>query len=352
MRIRLRKIILCVILFMCSDQAAHAGTQGHYYPGVMGIRDIILPPKGYYALFYDPIYYSNDFSNANGNSLHNYSASTSETKAINVRGHQIPVSITAGVSADIDTSMMFTMQDLLLMWSTGWKFLGADYGAMIVPSMGYVDVDINVKADANATISVGSLSKTVSKDGSVNIESSMYGFGDMLTVPVMLDWRGKNYDVGLYYGFYAPTGAYSEDRIANVGMGFWTQQFQAFGAYYFDAERKTAATVVATYNLNSKIYDKDLTPGQSMTLEYGLGHYVNDRVEIGAYGYHQWQISADAGSAAKQKNVLYQIHGIGGQISGWIIKDKLNITGKCIAEYYGVDRYRGVLGTVNVIWVF
>ncbi len=63
---------------------AQAGTLGHYYPGVMGMRDIILPPKGLYALYYDPIYYSNDLKNANGNSHNGYSMSAAETKHINV----------------------------------------------------------------------------------------------------------------------------------------------------------------------------------------------------------------------------------------------------------------------------
>jgi hypothetical protein len=180
----------------------------------------------------------------------------------------------------------------------------------------------------------------------------MYGFADLLVQPVMLDWRGKNYDLGFNYGFFAPTGAYSEDRMANVGMGFWTQQFQAWGAYYFDKNKQTAAFLVGTYNLNSRMYDQDLTPGQSMTVEYGLDHYFNDRVALGISGYDQWQISADAGTAAKQKNVFYQIHGIGGQLTGWIIKEKMSVTGKCIAEYYGVDHFRGILATANIIWVF
>ena len=352
MTIKWRKIILLVILLASLNQAAHAGTQGHYYPGVMGIRDIILPPKGVYALYYDPIYYSNDLMNANGNKLSNYSTSVSETKYINVNGHDLPVRLSAGLSADINASMMFTTEQLLLIWATGWKVLGADLGMLIAPSLGYVSIDVEAKAHETGTISVGDYSRTVSKDQTVKVKSSKYGFGDMLVMPVMLDWRGKNYDLGLYYGFWAPTGAYSENRIANVGMGFWSQQFQAFGAYYFDDDRKTALIMTGTYNLNSKKYDQDIAPGQSMTLEYALSHYLTDRVEIGVCGYNQWQISPDTGSAAKNKDVFYQINGIGGQIGGWVIKDKLSITTKCIYEYYGVDRFKGILATANVIWVF
>ncbi len=353
MTIRWQKILLfSVVLFVYMCQAAHAGTQGHYYPGVTGMRDIILPPKGVYAIYYDPVYYSNDLRNANGNQLSNYSMSVSETKNLNVYGHDLPVKLSAGLSADINASMMFATQQLLLLWTTPWKVLGADLGMFIAPSLGYVSIDAEVKAHATGTVSIGDISRTVTKDATVKVKSDIYGFGDMLVQPVMLDWRGKRYDLGLYYGFWAPTGAYSENRIANVGMGFWSQQFQAFGAYYFDDHRTTALILTGTYNLNSKKYDQDLTPGQSMTLEYALSHYLTDRVEVGVCGYDQWQISPDTGSAAKSKSVFYQIHGIGGQVGGWVIKDKMSITTKCIYEYYGVDRFKGILATANVIWVF
>ena len=346
------KIIFFALAALIVAQYAWAGTLGHYYPGVMGMRDIILPPKGFYAIYYDPIYYSNDLRNANGNKLSNFSTSVSETKHFNVYGHDIPVRLSANLSADIDASMMFTTEQLLLLWTTPWKFLGADYGMLIAPSMGYVGIEMKAKAHETGTISIGDFSKTVTKDETIKVKSEMYGFGDLFVQPVMFDWRGKHYDVGLYYGFWAPTGAYSENRIANVGMGFWSQQFQAFGAWYFDEYRKTALIMTGTYNLNSSKYDADVAPGQSMTLEYALSHYITDRVEVGVYGYDQWQISSDTGSAATNKDVFYQIHGIGGQAGGWIIKEKLNLTMKCAYEYYGVGRFSGVLGTVNLIWVF
>lgn len=349
-RLKVSLLSLCIIIV--SAQYAFAGTLGHYYPGVMGMRDIILPPRGAYALYYDPVYYSSDLRNANGNSLTNYSMSGSETKHYNIYGHDLPVKLSYGLSADIDTSMMFTTQQLLFIWVPGWKFLGADYGMTVSPAMGYVSVNAEVKAHATGTVTVGDISRTVTANQTITVKSDKYGFADLLVMPVMLDWRGKRYDAGLYYGFWAPTGAYSENRIANVGMGFWTQQLQAFGAYYFDDYRKTALIMTGTYNFNSSKYDQDVAPGQSMTLEYALSHYLTDRVEIGVCGYDQWQVSPDTGSAAKNKDVFYQIHAVGGQISGWVIKEKLNITTKCYYEYYGVGRFRGILGTINAIWVF
>lgn len=248
--------------------------------------------------------------------------------------------------------MRFTTQQLLLTWVPGWKFLGADYAMILAPSLGYVSLKAKIRARETGTITVGTFTHTVTANQELRLKSDDYGFGDMLVQPVMLTWRGKHYDTGIYYGCFTPTGSYKESRAANIGMGFWTQQYQAYGAYYFDEERKTALITTVTYDLNSKRYAQNLTPGQSMTLEYALSHFVGRRVEVGACGYDQWQISRDRGKAARNTDVFYQVHAVGGQLTGWILKEKLSLTVKCYYEYYGVDRFRGVLGTANLVYVF
>ncbi len=346
------KVPFFVLVMFFAIQSAHAGTLGHYYPGVLGMRDIITPPKGFYALYYNPIYGSNDLRDAHGKEISHFSKSGSETRYLNVEGQQIPVTLSGNLSADVSTAMVFTTQQILLTWVPGWKFLGADYAMILAPSLGYVSLKAKLRAHETGTIKIGDTTHTVTAHQEVKLKSDDYGFGDLFVQPVMLTWRGKNFDTGIYYGFFAPTGSYSESRAANVGMAFWTQQFQAYGAYYFDAHRKTALITTVTYNLNSKRYSQDLTPGQSMTLEYALSHYMNSRVEVGLCGYDQWQISSDTGTAARNKNAFYQIHAVGGQFTGWIVKEKLSFTAKCYYEYYGVDRFKGILGTANLIYVF
>jgi hypothetical protein len=347
-----RKILVFTLAIFLAVQSTYAGTIGHYYPGVLGMRDIIMPPKGFFALYYNPVYGSNGVRDAHGKELSHFSKSETATRFINVQGQTVPVTLSANLSADISTAMRFTTEQILLTWVPGWKFLGADYAMILAPSLGYVSLKAKIKARESGTITVGDTTHTVTANQEVKLKSDDYGFGDMLVQPVMLTWRGKHFDTGVYYGFFAPTGSYSDKRAANVGMGFWTQQFQAYGAYYFDKERKTALITTVTYNLNSKRYSQDLTPGQSMTLEYALSHYMNSRIEVGVCGYDQWQISRDTGKAARNTNVFYQIHAIGGQVTGWIVKEKLSLTTKCYYEYYGVDRFKGILGTANLIYVF
>jgi len=347
-----KKALLSAVLVSLSMVSAYAGTQGHYYPGVMGVRDAVLPPKGFYTIVYAPYYFSNDYQNANGNSFSTFSDTRSRTEHIDIRGHQIPITITGNINADLDISSNFAIQQVMLLWSSGWQVLGADFGMMIAPSEGYVDIDVRAKANGTGTLSIGDYSRSITREENLKLRSQSYGFGDLLVSPLMLDWRTASSDLGFYYSFVAPTGAYAEDRLANVGMGFWTHQFQGAFAYYFNKNRSTAATITATYDLNSSIYDKDLTPGQSITIEYGLDQYFTERASLGVTAYDQWQISADSGSAAKNKDVFYQIHGVGAQACAWIIAKRLCFTGKFICEYYGVDRFRGYLATGNLTMVF
>ena len=107
-----------------------------------------------------------------------------------------------------------------------------------------------------------------------------------------------------------------------------------------------------TWEWHSKKIDKDVTPGQNITIEYGIGQYVHERVELGVSGYHQWQVTEDSGSDAVNKDDKDRISGVAGQATWWAIKDKCSITGKFVHEYNAKDRLQGQFGQFNVTWIF
>jgi len=101
----------------------------------------------------------------------------------------------------------------------------------------------------------------------------------MLVIPVGLSWELERTDLSFFYGFVAPTGTYETGSDANLGLGFWTRQFQGFG-YLYPAEGKSTAIMLGlTYELNSKIKDADLTPGNRFSLEWGISQYFSDQFE-------------------------------------------------------------------------
>jgi hypothetical protein len=107
-----------------------------------------------------------------------------------------------------------------------------------------------------------------------------------------------------------------------------------------------------TWEWHSKNIDKDVTPGQNVTIEYGIGQYLHERFEIGVHGYHQWQVTEDKGDDAVNEDIEDMVSGIAGQITFWPIKEKLALVGKYVQEYGVEDRLEGQYGQFNVLWVF
>lgn len=351
-------ILILTLLLVALSPVSFAGNQGHYYPGVTAIRDVVQPPKGVYFAQYDPYYHAGVFKDANGNDLDHISKSGSLTQNINIGGPlgggiNVPVTLSGTFDVDIDTQVDMVIQQPSFLWSTGLKILGFNHATLLAVPFGYTRIDIKAQADAAGTISLGNiLNRAVTASQTVEIKDDKYGMGDLYFVPVWLAKTGKRYDAGVNYGFFAPTGAYDEGDIANVGFGFWTHQWQANGVYYLNDIKATGLMLNTTYELHSYNYQKDVRPGQNFTLEYGLSQYLHERVEIGVASSHQWQISEDAGEQAVNKGVKDRINAVGGQLTLWPMKGKLMVVGKCNWEYGGVDRPEGLMSSVNITWIF
>ncbi len=369
MKIRILLFLVIAINLIFSPGNVFGGEQGHYLAGVMGVRDLDQPPKGVYFAVYDLYYHAGEYQDSSGNELDSISLARSVggsvTREINlIGGRSIPVTLrgsaTANLDVDLDIQLDMILHQPSVVWATGLKILGADHAVLVGVPFGYVDIDVEgnavLRASATGTLEIGGISRSISLAGtaqrSFEIEDNKYGFGDMLVQPVWLQWSDyKNYSVGTTYSFYAPTGAYDEGDIANVGMGFWTHQWQAYG-YYYLLGGATAFHYRTTYELHSYKYDKDVRPGQNMTIEYGLSQYLHERFAVGVLGYHGWQITDDHGSAALNKSEHDRYNGIGGEINFWPVKGKLLVTGRVSTEYNNKDRFEGILAAFNITWAF
>jgi hypothetical protein len=204
-----------------------------------------------------------------------------------------------------------------LIWVSPWNFAGVKYGAYIAPSF----------ANANPSAAISS------EFGSGrNASTSQFNVGDLFVEPVWLGLTRSNWDFALGYGFYAPVGAYNTQTITlpvvgpitaaspnNIGLGFWTHQFQGAAYWYPWSDRRMAVMSALTYEINQKNQDFDVTPGQTITLNWGISQYLpltKDQkllLEVGPKGYDSWQVSHDTGSAASNPSVLDQVHAVGCQ---------------------------------------
>jgi hypothetical protein len=297
-----------------------AGELGHYVPGLLNIRDTILPPKGLYAAVYNYYYTADDFRDANGN------------KAGTVTG---PGGRTVTLDVDVDA---YSIAPAIL-WNPGFKILGAEYGVFAPIPFGGPSIQVHLASQTGAGIEA---------------DDSAFGLQDIYVQPLWLAWRWSQFDLMAGYGFTAPTGSFKQGDPDNLGLGFWTQQLQVAGALYF-LQKATAIVVAATYEFNSEKEDVDITPGQRFSLNYGVSQFLPlgpGLIELGILGYSQWQTTDDSGSAATNPSVHDQIHGIGAQVGYAVPQWRLSAAAKYLYQYYAEDRFRGQEFTLSIGYQF
>jgi hypothetical protein len=259
---------LSVAVQKATGQVVSPLQSGHYAPGVTNVRDMAQPPPGLFVIWYNLFISTDSYYDRDGNELN--------TLALSQIDPALP-----DVDFKVDLNAFATVPALF--WASSFSVLGGRYMVGISPNY----------TTANGTIvsEVGLVDTTITEVE----EGSVSGISDLFVVPAGLSWGFKQSDITLTYGFYAPTGKYTTGADDNVGLGFWTHQFQGYGYYYPFPSRATALMVGLTYELTSKIEDRDMNPGNRFTLEWGLSQYLSERFEVGVQGGHNWQISDDSG---------------------------------------------------------
>jgi len=313
----------------------HAGEIGHFNGAVMNIRDYVMPDPGWYTAIYNYFYMTDQLNNANGDAINSVIIKPSPGPAIKL-----------SVNVDVDLYALVPT----LIWVTDVKPLGIKYGALISPS--FVNANLNAEVDALR-----------GRGGSVAAGS--FGVGDLFVQPVWLGKSLPHWDFGFAYGFYAPVGKYNTGTVTlpivgpvrvenadNLSYGFWTHQFQGAVAWYPTTNKATALVAALTYETNGKKEDFDLTPGDNVTLNWGISQFLPLKkdmtlmLEVGPAGYDTWQITHDSGSAAT--NTLDQVHAAGGQLGLSYVPWLLSVNVHGFYEYSAEDRFQGGSFGVNV----
>ena len=266
----------------------------HYIPGVIGIRDAITPPPGVFLIWYNYGFTSNSFIDRDGNKVESI--------------------LPRGVPTDINTKLWATSP--LLAFSSKRTFLGARYIGGIAANYFVADGKITLAPSGVIRDTVPPLVK----------EGTLSGFSDMIVAPVFLSWAVGRFPEGpgdprdpfagmtddelfaatgmpprrrfnftLGYWFAAPTGRYEQGADDNLGLGFWTHAFQAFGYWYPLYHQALGVEAGLTFETHSNTKDTDLKTGNRLSLEYGASMWPKPWLELGVGGANNWQISDDTG---------------------------------------------------------
>ncbi len=287
--------------------SAPAFAQAHYLPGAFPLQnETTMAP-------YPGVYFSEVLANYNGN--------VDLSRSL-LRGRAV---------ANLDLNQNVFAACNVLMWQTGEKFLGADYGvSTIVPIQG---------------LSLGSSLELGLLSGQRN-RSSGLGLGDIYVSPLMLGWHGDNFDALFSYGIWAPTGRYSAGASDNIGRGFYTHMLQLGGSYYMDDERSWSLNAVGTFEASTN--NAVINPGNYFTLDWGIMKKLDENWKIGITGYNTRQITPVSGLPNLNPNFLNRADAIGAEVGVTIPEaNYLSMTLKFSHEYSHFARFGGNMASLT-----
>jgi hypothetical protein len=276
---------------------ADAQFTGHYPPGVEGVKGGTLPPPGVYLRNYNIGYWADD---------------------LEVGG--LPPSFDFEISA-----LVFAPR---LVWITNAKLFGGYYGADILIPFGFVDWEQGVKGAPGHS------------------DDDYFGLGDIFVEPVTISWHGDRFDAGVGYGFWAASGDFDRDRPPVFGKGFWSHMLTAGGTWYPDAGKKWSFSLLNRYEFHHEHEDFDITPGQTLTMEWGLSRAVTETVEVGIAGYYQQQTTDDDGPGAG--DVKDHVVALGPEVNVAIAKWGLFASLRYNHEFEAKDRPKGETFTLTL----
>lgn len=303
---------------------------GHFAPGVLNIRDFAMPQPGFYGVVYNYFYSTTRLNDANGNKI----------ESVHIQPGTGP-----GVDVDVDVDLNVYALAPTFIWVSKWKILGAKYGAYISPSFN------NTSLGASLAVTTGS---------GRSAHGSTFGVSDLFVQPIWLDWSKSHWDIAIGYGFCAPVGRYNTETVTlpvigdhtteasdNIGLGFWTNQFQGAASYYPWTDQRMAISTALTYEIHGNKKDFDVEPGQNLTLNWGISQYLplkKDQtllLEIGPAGYNSWQTGDDKGQDAKLPPTKDNAGAVGGQVGLTQVKWNASLNFHYFYEYESKDRFQG-----------
>lgn len=191
---------------------------------------------------------------------------------------QVP--LVGAVSAGMDVRFSYNNANLTYTWPAkagGWNFASA------------VDLPLQY-TDIRASL--------VTPRAGVNDSDRATQFADMMFTPVIAGYHfGEADHLALSLPFYAPTGAYDINRLANAGQNVWTVMptvaYTHFGA-------RSEFTAVAALEFYSRNDATDYKSGRLLRLDALWTAQVAPGWHVGAVAGWIHQVSDDEGGVAAQ----------------------------------------------------
>ncbi|MGQ9588983.1 MAG: SphA family protein [Planctomycetota bacterium] len=253
---------------------------GHYPIGVEGIKAGSVPPPGTYVRDYTVLYFSDDLPKGPPN-----------------------------------FDLLACVNAFRGIWITPLKVFGADYGLDFILPFGYTEVTAGP------------------------FDGASFSLGDLAFEPLVLSWHFPRADLAAGYALWIPGGSSSSRHPTKLGKGFWSNMFTAGATWYADEGRTWAASALARYELHTEHRDLGVTPGDTLSLEWGLSKTVCKRFDLGVVGYWQQQTTRDRGSGASA--VRDSVAGVGFEAAAAFPEKGIFTSFRYVCEVASRDRPQG-----------
>jgi hypothetical protein len=185
-----------------------------------------------------------------------------------------------------------------------------------------------------------------------DLADSAFRIGDINAEPFVIEWHQPGYDFGFVYGFFAPTAERNDAQPALPGKGYWTNYAGVAGTYYFDDDRTWSLSALSRYEMSGERRDTDITPGDNLSFEWGLGRNVEKVLDVGVSGYCSWQTTLDSGSDIDYVNTRDRVFGIGPELQYFSPTYKFAYHFRYWWEFEARDRSQGTIATITIVKPF
>ena len=248
------KTALCTSILLTLGALASTSAMavnGHYVPGVEGIKGASVPPPGTYYRGYVVQY---DIDTLTDN-----------------QGDSVPGRNTGTVTALANRFIYITEK----------KLLAADYGIETIIPVQHTSLDFKA----------------------AGIDDSKTDLGDIYLGPVVLGWHGQQWDGVFAAGLWLDNA--SSSKPASAGLGYKSLMLTLGGTYFLDTAKSWSFSALSRYEINGD--KKGLDQGDSFLVEWGAGKRLDNGIELGLVGYNGWQLDNNE----KQPNAKKQKHAVG-----------------------------------------
>lgn len=286
-------IVWCVAGLLAAGHARAQQDLGHKTLGTLGLKAGSQPETGIYVTGRLLLYHADEVFDRNGN--------------------RIPIALDLdAVASGVGVAVAYRLPGLAA----------------------YVNASVGLPV-AHVTIDSDRLEAAIDR----------YGLADLYVQPLRLGWRLPHLDLVTGYAFYVPTGRFEPGPRGGVSRAQWSHEFSAGGTVSFDREKSWTLSVLGSYELNQPKLGIDITRGDTVQLQGGLGKTLFGFLDVGVVGYALWQVRDDRGHALPPllRGARDQTYGIGAELGVTVREARAQITLRYAHDLGAVARPQGQL---------